>query len=89
MTRSVVNPPLDQGGGNPNMKPMSSSEYERALKRLGFTNRGFCAWLGVDERTGRKWKGGTSPVHSGVAAFLRLALDLELDAEELREKLGN
>jgi hypothetical protein len=71
------------------MKPMSKSEYAKALDGLGFTNRGFCKWLGVDERTGRKWIDGTSPIQPGVAAFLRLALELELDAEELREKLGD
>lgn len=70
------------------MRPMSTIEYAKALERLGFSNRGFCLQLlGVNERTGRDWKEGRSPIPGSVAAFLRLALALKLDAARLYELL--
>jgi hypothetical protein len=66
---------------------MLPDEYAKALERLGFSNRGFCIWIGVTERAGRLWKSGDAPVPATLAAFLRLALRLKLSAARLREIL--
>jgi DNA-binding transcriptional regulator YiaG len=65
------------------MKPMSSTEYAKALDRLGFPNRGFCKFIGVNERTGRDWLSGETRVPGAIAAFLRLALKQKLTADKL------
>jgi hypothetical protein len=70
------------------MQPMDADEYGRALDRMRFSNRGFCHWVGVDERTGRRWLAGDAPVPSSIAALLRIARALKLDAARLRELLA-
>jgi hypothetical protein len=71
------------------MKPMTNDEYARALDRLGFTNRGFCLRVvGVNDKTGRDWKDGTTPVPGSVAALLRLLLKLKMSAEQYHELMG-
>ncbi|OKO70477.1 hypothetical protein AC629_40380 [Bradyrhizobium sp. NAS80.1] len=71
------------------MKPMSHDEYARALDRLGFSNRDFCLnVVGVNDKTGRDWKSGETPVPGSVAALLRLMLKLKLSAEKYRELMG-
>jgi hypothetical protein len=69
------------------MKPMSPEEYGRALDRLEFSNRGFSFFIGVNERTGRAWLAGDSPIPGSVAAFLRLCVKLKLTSAKLRELL--
>ena len=69
-------------------RPMDEREYAEALDRLGLSNRGFCLHiLGVEEKTGRNWKAGTSRVPPAVAALLRLAIRLKVSGERLREIL--
>jgi hypothetical protein len=70
------------------MKPMTAAEYNRALERVGFSNRGFCHLINVDERTGRRWVSEEAPIPGSVAALLRMALALKFDAARLRELLG-
>lgn len=67
------------------MQPMTCDQYAEALQRLGFTNRGFCREIGVNEKTGRDWKSGTSPVPGSVAALLRLMIALDVDASRFAE----
>lgn len=70
------------------MKPMQGEEYARALRRLGFSNRGFCLdVIGVDDSTGRRWISGDLEIPGSVAGMLRLAIALELDAGEIRKIL--
>jgi hypothetical protein len=65
---------------------MTGAEYAKALDRLGFSNRAFCLeLLGVDDRTGRDWKAAGPP--AAVAALLRLAVKLRLDADRMRALL--
>lgn len=66
-------------------EPMTGDDYAKALKRLGFSNRGFCLEIiGVNDATGRKWIADISPVPGSVAAFLRLCIRLKLTAAEIR-----
>ena len=68
---------------------MSPTDYAKALDRLGFSNSGLCLTiLHVDDATGRKWKSGQHPIPGSVAALLRLALALKLDAAKVRALLG-
>jgi hypothetical protein len=67
---------------------MTGDEYARALKRLGFSNRGFCLTvIDVNDATGRRWISGDAPVPGSVACFLRLALAMKLDAEGIKRAL--
>lgn len=67
--------------------PMSATEYAKALDRLGFSNVGFCHLLGINQRTGRNWKGERSTIPPTTAALLRLALHYKLNAEKFRKIL--
>lgn len=67
-------------------KPMSNTEYGRALDALGLSNRAFCLEIvDTDDRTGRNWKSGEARVPGAVAALLRLAIKLKLTPDKLRE----
>jgi DNA-binding transcriptional regulator YiaG len=71
-------------------RPMSADEYAKALDRLGLSNRGFCInILGVEDKTGRNWKSGASPVPGAVAALLRLAIRCKVDGDKLHDLLGD
>lgn len=66
--------------------PMPPDEYRAALDRLGISQRSFCLEvIGVDDSAGRKWLAGINPMPGSVAAFLRLAVALKLDAAQLRK----
>jgi hypothetical protein len=68
--------------------PMTGDEYAKALRRLGFSNRGFCLTvINVNDATGRRWIAGDAPVPGSVACFLRLAIALKLDAAAVRKLL--
>lgn len=71
------------------MRTMSPTEFAEALQRLGFSNRGFCAAIGVNERTGRDWKSGEAPVPGSVAALLRLMIATGIDARRFAELLAD
>ena len=71
------------------IKPMTGAEYDKALDRLGLSNRFFCQHIiGVEDKTGRNWKSEASPVPGAVAALLRMAVKLKLSAERLAELVG-
>lgn len=65
---------------------MTGEEYDRALDKIGFSNRGFCLDVArIDDSSGRKWKKQGPP--GSVAALLRLCLALKLDAPKIRKLL--
>ena len=63
---------------------MTPTQYAEALTRLGISNRAFCLTIiRVNDRTGRAWKSGDTPIPGSVAVLLRLALWLDLRPVDL------
>jgi len=61
------------------MRGFTATEYRIALERLGLSQAAASRFLGVDERTGRRWaKAGLSPAASKL---LSLMLELRFTPE--------
>lgn len=63
---------------------MTPKQYAEAIDRLGLSQRGAAAFLGVDERTSRKWIAGDNRVPESVAMLLRLMIKLKLKPEDVK-----
>jgi DNA-binding transcriptional regulator YiaG len=63
---------------------MTPKQYAAAIERLGLSQRGAAAFLGVDERTSRKWIAGDNRVPESVAMLLRLMIKLKLNPDDVR-----
>lgn len=63
---------------------MTPKQYAEALTRLGLSQRAAGKFLGVDERTSRKWIAGTNRVPESVAMLLRLMIRLKIKPEDVR-----
>jgi DNA-binding transcriptional regulator YiaG len=61
---------------------MTPHQLQRAIDRLGLSQRGAARFLGVDERTMRKWIAGNARTPEAVAKLLRLMLQLKLKPED-------
>ena len=53
---------------------MTTAEYRAALAALGLTQAGGARFLGVDERTSRKWATGERNIPEPVSRFLRFLI---------------
>jgi len=56
---------------------------ERALAKLGLSQRGGARFLGVDERTMRKWIAGDARIPEAVAKLLWLMVKKGLGPEDV------
>jgi DNA-binding transcriptional regulator YiaG len=63
---------------------MTPKQYAEAIERLGLSQRGAGKFLGVDERTSRKWIAGDARIPEAAAKLLRLMIRLKLKPEEVR-----
>lgn len=63
---------------------MSPKQYAEAISRLGLSQRAAGKFLGVDERTSRKWIAGDSRIPEAVGKLLRLMVRLDLTPNEVR-----
>jgi hypothetical protein len=63
---------------------MTADQYRSALKRVGLSQRGAGVFLGVDERTSRRWAAGDAAVPESVAKLLRLMVRLKLTHEDVK-----
>lgn len=63
---------------------MTPAQYRCILKRLGLSQRKAGPFLGVNERTSRKWIAGDSPVPLSAALLLRLMVKLKLSPDEVK-----
>ncbi len=61
---------------------MTPKQYADALERLGLSQRGAGKFLGVDERTVRKWVAGDARVPGSVGKLLRLMVRLKLNPQD-------
>ncbi len=62
---------------------MTPAQYANAIERLGMSQRAAGAFLGVDERTSRRWISGESAVRESVAKLLRLMIKLKITPEDV------
>lgn len=62
---------------------MTPKQYIDAIDRLGLSQRAAGAFLGVDERTSRRWVSGDSAIPESVAKLLRLMIRLKLKPEDV------
>lgn len=62
---------------------MTPKQYAEAITRLGLSQRAAAGFLGVDERTSRKWIAGDNRIPESVAMLLRLMIKLKLKPEDV------
>lgn len=62
---------------------MTPKQYAEAIQRLGLSQRGAARFLGVDERTSRKWIAGDARIPESVALLLRLMVRLNLGPDDV------
>ena len=62
---------------------MTPHQLQRALDRLGLSQRGTARLLGVDERTMRKWIAGNARIPEAVAKLLRVMIRHKLTPEDV------
>ena len=62
---------------------MSPKQYAEAIERLGLSQRGAGKFLGVDERTSRKWIAGDARIPESVAMLLRLMVRLKIKPDDV------
>lgn len=63
---------------------MTATQYRAAIEKLGLSQRGAGFFLGVDERTSRRWAAGDAPIPESVAKLLRLMVRLKLSPEDVK-----
>jgi DNA-binding transcriptional regulator YiaG len=62
---------------------MTPNQYINAIAALGLSQRAAGAFLGVDERTSRRWVSGDSAIPESVSKLLRLMIRLKLEPEDV------
>lgn len=62
---------------------MTPKQYADAIERLGLSQRGAGKFLGVDERTSRKWIAGGARIPESAAKLLRLMVRLKIKPDEV------
>lgn len=63
---------------------MTPKQYAEAIERLRLSQRGAGKFLGVDERTSRKWIAGDARIPESVALLLRLMVRLKLKPDDVQ-----
>jgi DNA-binding transcriptional regulator YiaG len=59
-------------------------QYRASIEKLGLSQRGAAAFLGVDERTSRRWALGEAQVPESVSLLLRLMIRMKLTPNDVR-----
>jgi transcriptional regulator with XRE-family HTH domain len=65
---------------------MTPMQYRAAIEKLGLSQRAAAAFLGVDERTSRRWALDEAQIPESVAMLLRLMVRLKLTPDDVRRK---
>lgn len=63
---------------------MTPKQYAEAIERLGLSQRGAGKFLGVDERTSRKWIADDARIPESAAKLLRLMVKLKLKPDDVK-----
>jgi len=61
---------------------MTPKQLQHAIDQLDLSQRRAARFLGVDERTMRKWIAGNARIPEAVAKLLRLMIRLKLKPED-------
>ena len=61
---------------------MTPTQYAAAIEKLGLSQRAAGKFLGVDERTSRKWIAGDARIPESAAKLLRLMIRLNLKPDD-------
>jgi DNA-binding transcriptional regulator YiaG len=72
-------PPCPQAYNN-----MTPKQYAAAIEALGLSQRAAGVFLGVDERTSRRWVLGESAIPESVAKLLRLMVRLKISPDDVK-----
>lgn len=62
---------------------MTPEQYRKAIARLGMTIAGAGRFLGVNERTTRRWA-SEGPIPGAVGKLLRLMVRLKLNPDDVK-----
>lgn len=62
---------------------MTPAQYRDAIARLGLTQAAAGEFLGVDERTSRRWIAGESAIPESAAKLIRLLIRRRIKPEEV------
>lgn len=62
---------------------MTPKQYADAIERLSLSQRGAAKFLGIDERTSRKWIAGDARIPESAAKLLRLMVRLKLKPDDV------
>lgn len=62
---------------------MTPRQYASAIERLGLSQRAAASFLGINERTSRKWIAGDARIPQSVALLLRTMIRLGLAPETI------
>lgn len=63
---------------------MTPKQYAEAIDKLGLSQRSAGKFLGVDERTSRRWVLGESAIPESVAKLLRLMVRLKIAPHDVK-----
>jgi DNA-binding transcriptional regulator YiaG len=61
---------------------LTPRQLQHAIDQLGLSQRAAARFLGIDERTMRKWIAGKARVPESAAKLLRLMIRLKLKPED-------
>lgn len=67
---------------------MAPEEYRDALGKLGFSQEGIAAYVGVGKRTSQGYALGEYPIPTGVAVILRLMIAGKIAPEDIEAAHG-
>lgn len=63
---------------------MTALQYRASIEKLGLSQRGAAAFLGVDERTSRRWALGEAQIPESVSLLLKLMIRLKIKPEDVK-----
>ena len=63
---------------------MTPKQYADAIDRLGLSQRAAGRFLGVEERTSRRWISGESAIPESAAKLLRLMIARKISPDDVK-----
>lgn len=57
---------------------VTANQYRSAIEKVDLSQRSAARFLGIDERTSRRWAAGEAPIPEAVGKLLRLMVKLKL-----------
>ena len=63
---------------------MTANQYSVIIEKLGLSQRGAGKFLGVNERTSRRWIAGDSRIPEAAAKLLRLMIQMKISPDDVK-----